>query len=399
MNQDRDGTEIFIFETNKVNADSYLSYYFTKPKRIFYLRKNQDVHKFFSEIEHFSKKYYLAGFFSYELGYVMEKAFNLKGFSSRSSFPLAVMMVFDEPAVYDHRKEKFVRGFFSYPDYSGYEMKKMKLMIDKKRYCRKLKKIKRHIVEGDTYQLNFTSKYMFDFNGNPLDLYRDLKGQQGASYNVFMRFEDYSIVSISPELFFYRNRDFIKVKPMKGTVGRGMNPEEDFKNRVFLKNDGKNQSENVMIVDLLRNDLNRISNYGTVSVKNLFEIEEYKTLFQMTSTIESKLKRNVSLFDILKNIFPSGSVTGAPKINSMKILRELEENDRKIYCGALGFMTPAGESRFNVAIRTLLLKNSKGEMGVGGGIVNDSNCEDEYEELKTKARFLIMKENEKFQNN
>ncbi len=181
------------------------------------------------------------------------------------------------------------------------------------------------------------------------------------------------------------------VKPMKGTWHRGRNISEDKKNYDIFSNDEKNRSENIMIVDLLRNDLGKISRGGSVKVEKLYEVEKYNTLFQMTSTVKSVLDSNTSIYDLIKSIFPSGSITGAPKIRSMEIIKELEKEERRIYTGSIGFFMPGGDSVFNVAIRTILLNGNKGEMGIGGGIVYDSTPEDEFRECKLKADFLVQK--------
>ncbi len=178
---------------------------------------------------------------------------------------------------------------------------------------------------------------------------------------------------------------------MKGTYRRGNNIHEDIENSRFLQNDEKNQSENVMIVDLLRNDIGKISEHGSVKVTKLYEIEKYNTLFQMTSTVESKILKNVTNYEFIKSTFPSGSVTGAPKIRSMKIINELEKEDRKVYTGSIGFFEPSGDAKFNVAIRTILINKNKGEMGIGGGIVYDSEPESEFQECKLKGNFLVQK--------
>ncbi len=184
---------------------------------------------------------------------------------------------------------------------------------------------------------------------------------------------------------------------MKGTYKRGNDIYEDRENSLFLQNDEKNQSENIMIVDLLRNDIGKISEQGSVKVTKLYEIEKYNTLFQMTSTIESRLIKDVSKYELIKSIFPSGSVTGAPKIRSMEIINELENEERKVYTGSIGFFEPSGDAIFNVAIRTILLQDSRGEMGIGGGIVYDSSPESEFEECKLKADFLVQEARGNFQ--
>jgi len=371
---------VFLFERSGVKEQSF---YFQKPLDTLILDDPLLTEKYFNNIQKITEKHYAAGFLSYELGYCFEKYFN---FSHNSSFPLAVFMVFDKP----------VREY-TVPNYSGYSIENLKLNTEKSEYISNVEKIKKLIEEGDIYQANYTVKYKFDFGGSAFDLFRDLKASQGADYNAFMSFDDRKIISVSPELFFQRKGSFMKVKPMKGTVKRGRYFEEDLEKQEYLQNDEKNRSENLMIVDLLRNDLSRVSEPGTVKTVKMFEVEKYKTLFQMTSTIQSWLRTGVNLYEIVKSIFPSGSVTGAPKIRSMEILREHEKEERKVYCGSVGFLGPDNIAEFNVAIRTVLIEGNSGELGVGGGIVYDSVPEEEYKEAQLKSAFLREHQPEEFQ--
>ena len=380
----------FWFETNKFDKENFLSFYFFNPVKIIKLVSPDKLIQFFHSLESLTKKYYVAGFFSYELGYLFEEVFKYK---KRFGFPYAIFCAYEKPIIFDHKCNKFISKEINniYQQPLSYKIKNLRLNIAEEEYIEKIKKIKDYIYRGDIFQANYTIKYKFDFSGSALGLYLDLKYKQKVSYNVFAKLNDYYILSLSPELFFYKDKDYIKVKPMKGTIKRGCNIYEDKKNILYLQNDEKNQSENVMIVDLLRNDLGKISKYGSVKVSKLFEIEKYNTLFQMTSTIESKLSKGISLYELIKSIFPSGSVTGAPKIRSMEIIKELEKEERKVYTGAIGFFEPTGKAKFNVAIRTILIQKNKGEMGVGSGIVYDSSPEKEFEESKLKAYFLIKK--------
>ncbi|MEN6487696.1 MAG: bifunctional anthranilate synthase component I family protein/class IV aminotransferase, partial [Smithella sp.] len=262
------------------------------------------------------------------------------------------------------------------------------LAINKNGYGKNINKIKEHIGNGDTYQINYTTKYKFRFIGDIFAFYNRLKENQTVSYTALINYNNNYIISLSPELFFRTDKNrLISVKPMKGTADRDL-PS------AWLSQDEKNTSENVMIVDLLRNDLGRICQSGTVKVSRLFEVEEYETLWQMTSTISGKLIPQFRTLEIIKSLFPCGSVTGAPKINSMKIIRSLEKEPRNIYTGAIGYWGPDNKSVFNVAIRTLDLKQSggnryEGEMGIGSGIVNDSLADEEYRECRLKAQFLF----------
>ncbi|MEK6571444.1 MAG: bifunctional anthranilate synthase component I family protein/class IV aminotransferase, partial [Bacteroidota bacterium] len=205
-----------------------------------------------------------------------------------------------------------------------------------------------------------------------------------------MKSKDREILCLSPELFFRYKDGTIVTKPMKGTAQRGKTLEEDLQQASWLRHDEKNRAENLMIVDLLRNDLGRICEIGTVNVEELFSVEKYQTLFQMTSTISGRVKNGTTYLEILRSLFPSGSVTGAPKIRSMRIIHELEESPRGVYTGAIGYFSPANEAVFNVAIRTIVIRGNTGEMGVGSGIVFDSVPEDEYSECELKGQFLTV---------
>ncbi|MCU0822665.1 MAG: aminodeoxychorismate synthase component I [Spirochaetes bacterium] len=316
----------------------------------------------------------------------------------KSDFPLALFCAYETPAVFDHKKNKFISGGFSpLPENQNYEMSNINLNVSEREYLKNIDKIREYIKSGEIYQANYTIKYHFNFSGSPLGLYNDLKKKQSVAYNAFAKFDDFHILSISPELFFRKKGNIITVKPMKGTVKRGKNAHEDSANSLFLNNDEKNRSENIMIVDLLRNDLGRISKGGSVKVKKLYEVERYNTLFQMTSTVKSTLLKGLALREMIQGIFPSGSITGAPKIRSMEIINELENEKRNVYTGAIGFFEPSGDAVFNVAIRTVLLRGSRGEMGIGGGIVYDSSPESEFQECRLKGNFLLQKPAADFQ--
>ena len=236
--------------------------------------------------------------------------------------------------------------------------------------------------------MNLTDKYTFDFAGSPVSAFASLREKQKVGYGAYLDIGGQHILSFSPELFFKIDRGIITTRPMKGTVRRGKTIEEDAELARWLQQDKKNRSENLMIVDLLRNDVGRISDIGSVRVRDMFSVEKYETLHQMTSTVEGTLRSGLSYYDIFRSIFPSGSVTGAPKIRTMQIIREIEEEPRGVYTGAIGFFAPNGTAAFNVPIRTLVIDGSRGEMGVGSGIVFDSDPAAEYEECMLKAQFL-----------
>ena len=262
-------------------------------------------------------------------------------------------------------------------------------------YKAAIEHIHHHIRQGDTYQVNYTVQLQQNLTADPFAIYNRLVVEQNAHYNAFIQHDDVSIISISPELFFKKDGNKLTTRPMKGTTNRGLTTETDLAQARWLAQDQKNRSENMMIVDLLRNDMNRISKIGSEDVKSLCQVEQYSTVWQMTSTIETQLLTNRSLCDVFQALFPCGSITGAPKIATMEIIKKVEKQPRGVYCGAIGILVPQGPSIFNVAIRTLQMEETKAIYGVGGGITWDSNWESEYEETKQKAA-VLYRQNPKF---
>jgi para-aminobenzoate synthetase/4-amino-4-deoxychorismate lyase len=253
--------------------------------------------------------------------------------------------------------------------------------IDEESFVATVNRIKRLIFEGDCYQVNFTFPLDFAWFGSPLALYARLRERQPVRYGGFVGDARRGLLSLSPELFLERRGERLLTKPMKGTAPRSASPDE-------LRNSEKDRAENLMIVDLLRNDLGRIAELGSVVVDRLFEIEDYPTLWQMVSEVSAKVGRR-NFGEILHALFPCGSITGAPKIRAMQIAAEQEKAERGIYTGALGWLAPDGDFRLNVAIRTLELgADGRGKLGVGSGIVADSQPAAEWQECLLKSRFL-----------
>ncbi|MBU3912210.1 MAG: aminodeoxychorismate synthase component I [Candidatus Omnitrophica bacterium] len=375
-----------LLETNRFDKDNYRSLAFIDPARVISCYKEKDVQKTLLELEEYiNKGYYAAGYISYEAGFAFEDA--LKGLDKGSTFPLLWFGIYKKPVILQDKNMDLSKS-----KRLPYKISNLRLNSSHKKYIDNVKKIKNFIRRGDTYQVNYTFKYKFDFRGSAQGLYQDLREKQSVSYSAFINTGDSSILSLSPELFFRKDKSLIEVRPMKGTFDRGINIEQDRRNMKALEQSLKNRSENVMIVDLLRNDLGRVSMPGTVRTRKLFEVERYETLFQMISIVKARLKKDVGLCDLFKAIFPSGSVTGAPKISTMKIISLLEKEPRNIYTGSIGFFEPDGKAVFNVAIRTVLIDNKtrKAEMGVGSGIVIDSDPEKEFEECKLKTNFLTQ---------
>ncbi|MFO7569910.1 MAG: aminodeoxychorismate synthase component I [Smithellaceae bacterium] len=367
-----------LLETLRKDKDNSQNLLFTDPLDIIVCTSPDDIQACFRKMERYRQKgCFLAGFFSYELGYFLEDT--LTPFCPRYNYPLFWFGVYKQPVQPAHPESKSsdMRFYLSEPI----------LDIRYPSYERAIHKIKKRIACGETYQINYTSRYHFNVIGNVSDFYNQLKTAQQVSYSALINHDGHVIVSLSPELFFRIDaKQNITVKPMKGTAPLDTPAS-------WLQNDAKNLSENVMIVDLLRNDLGRICLSGSVKVKKLFDVEKYETLQQMTSTVTGKLKTETSIGDLISSLFPCGSVTGAPKIQSMKIIAGIEKSPRNVYTGAIGYFAPDGQAVFNVAIRTIDMQRQhegiyRAQMGVGGGIVYDSRPEEEFAECRLKADFL-----------
>ncbi len=259
-------------------------------------------------------------------------------------------------------------------------------------YEKAIAQIHHHLRQGDTYQVNYTVQLKQDLSANPFAIYNRMVVEQEAGYNAYIEHDEMAVISMSPELFFEQNDRELTTRPMKGTTQRGVTDQEDLAQASWLEQDPKNRSENMMIVDLLRNDMNRISEVGSEHVERLCQVEQYSTVWQMTSTIESQLRLDVDLVAIFRSLFPCGSITGAPKIATMKIIKDLEPQPRGVYCGTIGLLLPNGRRIFNVAIRTIQLHQGKAIYGVGGGITWDSTWESEYREVHQKAAVLYRKQ-------
>jgi para-aminobenzoate synthetase/4-amino-4-deoxychorismate lyase len=283
------------------------------------------------------------------------------------------------------------RGELSAPVEGEYlEIGEWRIDVTEAGYRERVERIRALIAAGDTYQANFTVRLRAPFRGDPAALYERLCLAQRSAFCAYLDVGGgMTIVSASPELFFRAAGGELELRPMKGTRPRGRWPDEDRALAAALAESAKDRAENLMIVDLLRNDAGRVAEFGSVRVERLYEVERYETVHQMTSTIRARLRPDTGLADVFRALFPCGSVTGAPKVRTMKIIRELETGPRSAYCGAIGFVSP-GEAVFSVGIRTLLIDAAGGqaELGVGSGITWDSDADAEYRECWDKAAFV-----------
>ncbi|MDH4320015.1 MAG: aminodeoxychorismate synthase component I, partial [Desulfobulbaceae bacterium] len=387
------GADDFVFlETTRAGGADHQSLLFHEPLDRLCFRAGDDVADFFRQVTaHRERGRYLAGWFAYEFGYLLEPV--LAGsVPTAGQEVLAELGVYGEPHVFDHQRRSFT-GAGPWPGGGGqreigYRLDHLRLNLEREDYLAAIARIKQYIEAGDTYQVNFTLKLLFDFAGSAEAFYVALRRNQSVGHGAYLRHGDRRVLSFSPELFFRKDGEVCTVRPMKGTVRRGRTCAEDGANGAWLRGDIKNRSENVMIVDLLRNDLGRVCRMGSVQVDSLFDVETYESLHQMTSTIHGRLRPEAGLAELFRALFPCGSVTGAPKIRTMEIIRELETAPRGVYTGAIGYLAPNGDAAFSVPIRTVALCGEKGEMGIGSGVVYDSDPVGEWEECRLKGRFL-----------
>lgn len=261
--------------------------------------------------------------------------------------------------------------------------------FEKEEYKQAVDRMIQYIIEGDIYIANMTQQLTIESEKQPLDVFYDLRKNNPSPFGGYLDFGDYQIVCASPERFLKMKDRHVNTRPIKGTRKRGATPEEDQMLRQELADSGKDKSELLMIVDLERNDLNRVCTPGSVKVTELFTVEAYATVFHLVSDIEGTLEDGKNVMDLLEATFPGGSITGAPKYRAMEIIDELEHGKRNLYTGSIGYLTLDGSCDFNIVIRTALHKNGKYHLGVGGGITAESDLEFEYEETLQKAKAIL----------
>ncbi len=320
---------------------------------------------------------YGAGFMSYEASPAFDSVFET---NSPCSFPLLWFGLYRKPEIIELPKPALPHEY----------QLNWTPSVSEAEYHQAISQIKKYIALGETYQVNYTLRLNAPFTGDTWELFLKLVQAQKADYGAYVDIDNFAICSASPELFFHLDGNLLTSRPMKGTAARGLTlvADHDIANQLHFSE--KNRAENVMIVDMIRNDIGRIANINTVKVPSLFNVEKYPTVWQMTSTVTATT--TVSINEIMAALFPCASITGAPKARTMQIIQELENTPRRIYTGCIGFISPQRQAQFNVAIRTVLIdkKNSQAEYGVGGGIVWDSVSSEEYQECQIKAQVLTL---------
>ena len=329
--------------------------------------------------------HFAAGYLAYELGYAFEE--KLKGRFTPNGEPLLWFGLYDraKTLTIDEARallQESAAGRKAEVTCPGFDM-------DRTDYGSAFNRVRDHLAKGDIYQVNLTMRAEFRHRGPDEDLFLDLMRRQPVEFAALIKMHDRTVLSLSPELFLERQGTSLRTRPMKGTAPRGRYASEDGLIARMLASDPKQRSENTMIVDLMRNDLSRIADPGSVRVTKLCEVERYQSLHQMTSTVEAKVPVKVGFAQVIENLFPCGSITGAPKLSAMQIAADLETGPRGVYTGSIGYLAPGGDFRLNVAIRTLVLTSDGiGKAGTGSGVVFDSGAAPEYDECILKLRFL-----------
>ena len=352
---------------------------FTNPLEIITTSDLTEVREALREVERAARAgRYAVGYVAYEAAPAFDRALVVR----EASTPLLWFGIFDAPT-----QPSRCEG----PGGRAYGLRGWEPSEPRDVYERNVNDVREAIARGDTYQVNYTFRMRARFGGDAFAFYERLRAAQPTRFGAYLDTGRFKILSASPELFFRRRGARILTRPMKGTAARGRWAEEDDEVCRALAASEKNRAENVMIVDLLRNDLGRVAETGTVRASSLFKVERHPTVFQMTSTVGARLRAGATLEEIFAALFPCGSVTGAPKVSTMRLIARLEGSPRGVYCGAVGMIEPGGDAVFNVPIRTVVVDSTKGsaEYGTGGGVTWGSTPGGEYAEALEKARLLV----------
>jgi para-aminobenzoate synthetase/4-amino-4-deoxychorismate lyase len=387
-----------LLETQRPSPRDRFSFLFRRPLRTLVARSPSEVAPALAEAGDWQARgFALAGFVAYEAGFALEAAFRRDPppGAAEDGQPLVWLGVYDRWRRYDHlarRWRDFGAGPSDWPEGTPLPppagTTEPRFSLPPEAHAAKVAAVRRAIAAGDAYQANLTGTFRFECPGDPYALYLRLRAAQPVPYGAFVRTSEGCIVSQSPELFFRVRNGRIEARPMKGTAAAGATDAEERAAARALARDPKNRAENVMIVDLLRNDLGRVCRPGTVAASRLFEVQRFRTVLQMVSTVTGTLRAGESPLSLFRALFPCGSVTGAPKVAAMRLLAGLEERPRGVYCGAVGAMFPGGDMTFSVAIRTVAVRGGVATAGAGGGIVWDSSADEEYREIVRKGRYL-----------
>ncbi|MDR9825588.1 aminodeoxychorismate synthase component I [Vibrio sp. FNV 38] len=340
------------------------------------------------------------GYFSYDLGRRVEKIPTLA--EKDLSSPDMAIGIYDWAVIVDHQLKQatliapntqhrllWLQSHVAKPTPPFERTSDWQANMTKQEYSEKFAVIHEYLLSGDCYQINLAQRWRASYQGNEWHAYQQLEEVNGAPFSAFIRLDNSAIISISPERFIQLKSQTIETKPIKGTRPRHPNPELDIQQAQALARAEKDQAENLMIVDLLRNDIGRVAKPGTVHVPHLFEIESFPAVHHLVSTIRAELDEQFSPSQLLRACFPGGSITGAPKIRAMEIIEELEPHRRSAYCGSIGYISRHGRMDTSITIRTLVAENGYIHAWAGGGIVADSECNSEYQETYDKLSRIL----------
>jgi len=379
------------FPSHLISSNS-IKEFFTHIKK-----KNKSLKNYFPLNNKIGLGWY--GYFSYDL---KNQLLPLKIIKKDINYPLINFIYLPIIFLYNHKtgkilpisNEKFIiiKALSLIDKFNEFTLKNYKLEIKSlcsyETYKEKIKRIKKEIEKGNVYQVNYAHNVKFKFKGDALSCYLKIREKAKPAYGAYFKFKNLHILSFSPECFFKIKDRKIISSPIKGTMQRSSDTKIDKLYKFLLKRSLKDKAEHLMIVDLIRNDLGKICEIGSIEVKNLFKIISYPTVHHMVSNVKGILKKNISLQDVIKALFPGGSITGAPKISAINLIEELEDFSRGIYTGAIGYFIPEKYAEFNIAIRTLIIMDGEANYAVGGGIVYDSDPEKEYEETIIKTKII-----------
>lgn len=374
------------FSSSLDQAQQALRAYFHEPLDILVAHTTEQVKPLLEKVDAYSKQgLWCVGYMRYEAAPAFDSAFKVHERQNPQS-PLAYFGVFKTPSSVDLAQHLLHTNSTHQVKWSD--------IIAKPNFDSAMVQIHQAIAAGDFYQVNYTSNMHGEMSGDSASLFKAMQQAQPNAYAAFIQNEYEEILSVSPELFFELQQGHILVRPMKGTAARGIDTADDEIKKSQLRQSAKEQAENVMIVDLIRNDVSRIAKTHTVKVNQLFNIQTLPTLFQMVSDVEADLQDHVGLSDVMQALFPCGSITGAPKVMAMKMIKQIEPEERGVYCGTVGVVRPGGDATFNVAIRTVTLQKTTNPMkqkalcGIGSGITFDASIAGEWQEWRHKKAFL-----------
>jgi para-aminobenzoate synthetase / 4-amino-4-deoxychorismate lyase len=378
----------FVLLDDARQLDAAPARLYTNPIRTLVAHTAAELRSVLDELEEAQASgLHAAGYLAYEAGFALEPKFAERLENRAVPTPLAWFGLFKD---YKQIDAKAVSSLL--PDPAGAWLGPLRPKVARADYDTGFDAVERYITDGDIYQVNLTFRADANYAGNPLALYAALRARSAAGYGGVIWTGEQWFLSFSPELFFALKDNRVTTKPMKGTASRLADPVADAAIAKELREDPKQRAENLMIVDLLRNDLSRVAEPGSVEVPELFVIESYPTVHQMTSTVTARLAEGLGAIDLIRAIFPCGSITGAPKIRAIEIIDEIESSPRGIYCGSIGRIDAGGDAAFNVAIRTFHLNahEKRVSVGLGSGVVADSVGGDEWAECLAKGRFAAV---------